>query len=393
MYRTYPVKRREREPLLAWMVDALEGSGCRILHLSEPDRAPFRLTFETQMGERLGVVAYAFLANSKLTKNRPADEHRFQIKYGPDDKAVHRIWQDPFEVYTTLFVGINLEEGFFVGADPLVHDPTRFFISLEFKDQQAQTVREKGWHSWERTKRDIRQNEYPVEILVGGTQEHFLRFVRFERAAKGLDAGHRQLLAEKLGEEPLLLSTPLAAGVREALRGPVPHAVAEEFQLSRDQILDLIGSAPRLKMAVRGWVAEVHLQSLLARVRGVEDCVRIEEEGGADIRLRYRGSRPLEIECKNVLRQRLADGTIRLDFQRTRAAKGNPCSRFYSAKDFDLVAACLHSCTEAWEFRYAATKSLDPHRSCRGKLDQGVRLDQRWMDDVERILREIAEAG
>jgi hypothetical protein len=58
------------------------------------------------MGERMGVVAYAFLANSRLTKNRPADEHRFQIKYGPDDKR--EPWQDPFRLYTTLLAGLDL---------------------------------------------------------------------------------------------------------------------------------------------------------------------------------------------------------------------------------------------------------------------------------------------
>ena len=126
---------------------------------------------------------------------------------------------------------------------------------------------------------------------------------------------------------------------------------------------------------------------------GVEDCVRIEEEGGADLRLRYRGSRLLEVECKNVLRQRMADGTIRLDFQRTRASKGDPCSRFYAPEDFDLVAACLHSCTEEWEFRYAPTRGLDPHKNCPGKLSNLVRIDQRWIEDAARVLETVAEAG
>ena len=72
MYRTYGVIARDREPLRAFMLEALEGSGCRILHVSESARAPFRITFETSMGERMGIVAYAFLANSKLTRNPPA---------------------------------------------------------------------------------------------------------------------------------------------------------------------------------------------------------------------------------------------------------------------------------------------------------------------------------
>jgi len=57
----------------------------------------------------MGIVAYAFLANSKPTKNRPPDEHRFQLKYGSKDDRLHELWQDPFGLYTTLLVGINPE--------------------------------------------------------------------------------------------------------------------------------------------------------------------------------------------------------------------------------------------------------------------------------------------
>jgi len=392
-YETFGVSRKDREPLLRWMVEALELAGCRILRSSVPTHAPFRITFETPMGERMGIVAYAFLANSELTKNRPADEHRFQIKYGSKDGRYHELWQDPFELYTTLFLGINLDDDFFVAADPVLHSPTRFFISLEFKERDAQAILDQGWASWERIKRDQRHNEYPREILVGGTKAQFLQLIRFERVGKALDPGHRQLLAEKIAERPEILRPKVVADVTRTIDSSVPHAVAEEFELSEPQILDLIQSAPRLKMAVRGWVAEVHLRDELSLVPGVEDCVRIEEEGGADLRLRYRGSRLLEVECKNVLRQRMADGTIRLDFQRTRASKGDPCSRFYAPEDFDLVAACLHSCTEEWEFRYAPTRGLDPHKNCPGKLSNLVRIDQRWIEDAARVLATVAEAG
>jgi len=378
---------RDREPLLAFMLEALEGSGCRILHVSEPDRAPFRITFETSVGERMGIVAYAFLANSKPTKNRPADEHRFQIKYGSKDGKLHPLWQDPYELYTTLFLGINPDLGLFVGADPILHSPTRFFISLEFKQTHADEILSRGWYAWERIKRDQHHNDYPVEVLVGGTKASFLRFIRLERAAKGIDPGHRQLLADKLDIERLKAPT-LAGEVSQAIAGiEVPHAMTEELQLSHTEILDLIASAPRLKMAVRGWVAEVHLKEQLERVPGVEECERPEKEGGADLLVRYRGSRPLEIECKNVLRQRTAEGIIRLDLQRTRASKGDPCSRFYSRDDFDLVAACLHSCTERWEFRYALTCELDLHRACPKKLSNNVRINGRWRADAEAALR------
>jgi hypothetical protein len=171
----------------------------------------------------------------------------------------------------------------FLGADPVLHSPTRFFISVEVKDEQVDAVLSNGWYAWERQKRLQSGLEEPVEVMVGGVPESFLSYVRFERAAKGLESGHRALLAD--------------------------------------------------------------------------------------------------IECKNILRSTYADGTFRLDFQRTRASKSDPCSRYYAPEEFDLVAACLHPRTERWEFRYALTADLDPHDKCEGRLSNRARLDSRWSDD------------
>jgi len=74
----------------------------------------------------------------------------------------------------------------------------------------------------------------------------YRKHVRFERAAKGLDTGHRSLLADKVAElEQIRISSPEDAA-------PFTHAadlrcLASEFQLSQAEILDLIQSAPRLK--------------------------------------------------------------------------------------------------------------------------------------------------
>ncbi|QQR75102.1 MAG: hypothetical protein IPJ17_05845 [Holophagales bacterium] len=212
-YRLYGVSAKARRPLLDWMIGALEAAGCRMLRVSEAREAPFRLTFETAMGERMGVLAYAFFANSEPTKNRPPDEHRFQIKYGKKTGGLHEIWSDPYALYTTLFFGINLEQGFFVGADPARHNPTRHFISLEYKEHQVQEILRRGWHAWQREKRESGRYGFdlPVEVLVGGRSEHFLRFIRFERAAQGLDAGHRELLAEEVARDPSLIEADVPA--------------------------------------------------------------------------------------------------------------------------------------------------------------------------------------
>lgn len=345
------------------MINALHKCGCRVLYASSPDRAPFRITFETAEGERMGIVAYAFLANTKPTKNRPQDEHRFQLKYGSKDGKLHKIWQDPYGLYTTLLLGINPSLGFFVGADPILHNPTRMFISIEFKQSSVDGILSAGWTSWERDRFSVGD---PIEILVGGRPEHFLDYIRFEREALGEDQGHRQLIAE-------------------SPRGP--HDLVRELGFPEQEIMDLIEGAPRLKMAVRGWAAEEHLTRALRTVRGVSECSRIEEEGGADVWLRFHGE-PLTVECKNVLRRRTKDKLPRLDFQRTRASKSDPCSRYYSPDDFNVVAACLHAVTERWEFRFAVSNALDPHEKCPGKLGNNVRIDERWQADAYRILRD-----
>lgn len=385
--RSYGVAPHHRQPLIDFMLEALRGAGCRILHEPDASRAPFVITFETSTGERMGIVAYAFLANEAPTKvNRPSDERSFQIKYGADDQQLHELWQDPLGLYTTLLVGIDPKEGFFVAADPEMHNPTRFYIRLEFKQRHADAILRDHWHAWERQSRGPRAAEqtgervFGFETLVGGTKERFLDLVRFERAAQGLAPGDRHLLAER---PDLFAGGGLGALANKTdLPAAAVHPIASEFELDPDQILELIASARRLKMAVRGWVAEEKLRDLLSRDPGVTYCERLDVEGGADLRVRWRDGPPLMVECKNVARETTGAGLARIDFQRTRASKGDPCSRFYAATDFDVVAGCLHAVTEAWEFRFVPPYLLDPNAKCAGKLSNRVLVDHRWTKDA-----------
>jgi hypothetical protein len=388
--RYYETKASSREPLRRFMLDGLKAAGCRILFASTPDRAPFVVTFETTQGERMGIIAYAFLATRTPTKNRPADERSFQLKYGGKqgyaaDNA-HSLWQDPLGLFTTLLIGIDPKEGFFVAADPEAHNPTKFFIRLEFKDEHAEAIRRDGWHAWERIRRGPMAE--PVEVLVGGRQEAFLDLVRFERAAYGLAPGDRQLLAEK---RELIKGTRLLGDLAPEPSPRSVHPLLKELALGAEDVLELIAGARRLKMAVRGWVAEEHLRAALAGLEGVTDCARLDEEGSPDLRLRYRSGPLLTVECKNVLRvTSKTTGFARIDFQRTRASKSDPCSRYYSAGDFDVVAGCLHAVTERWEFRFALPSGLDAHQRCPGKLASGVLVDGRWSTEPQAAFEAAA---
>lgn len=393
--RRYRVSRASREPLLSFMLASLQGAGCRILFASDPGEAPFVITFETRAGERLGVVAYAFTATRTLTRNRPEDERSFQIKYGAKEldehgePALHALWQDPLGLFTTILVGIDPDPktGFFVAADPEMHNPTKFYIRLEFKDRHAEAITKGGWHAWERDRRGPLAE--PVETLVGGTKERFLDLIRFERAAHGLPPGDRQLLAERreLFSEAAALEEAATARDTTAL-----HPLVGEFQLTPDQILELIAGARRLKMAVRGWVAEEKLREALAATPGITTCERLDEEGGPDLRVRWREGPPLTVECKNVLRKLNAAGLARIDFQRTRASKSDPCSRYYAPQDFNVVAGCLHAVTEQWEFRYILPGSLEGHLRCPGKLASNVLVSGLWSADPGPVF-EAAAAG
>lgn len=378
---TYGVKPSDREPLIHFMVDALKKQGCRVIHTPSPDTAPFRITFETPQGERMGIVAYAFLANNNEIKNRPKDEHRFQIKYGGDLSGLHEIWQDPYGLYVTLLVGINPEMGFFVAADPVRRNPTRFSVSVEFKDQQARTILERTWFAWERDRRPGKKQDEPwFEALVGGTADQFLRLVRFEREAWGEEPGERHYLAEHFVDTALVTASKALLAAPPSMSSEQLHALAGEFDLPEKKVLDLIAERRMLKMAVRGSVAEEHLVNTLRAVSGVKDCRRIDDEHGPDVALSFRG-KAITVECKNSSRVRTKMGYEKIDFQRTRAAKSDPCSRYYKPSEFDIVAACIHAVTARWDFKYAATVDLDPHKSCPGRLSNNVQLDHRWMED------------
>jgi hypothetical protein len=388
---TYGVKPSDREPLIRFMLDALESQGCRVIHRPPPDSAPFRITFVTPQGEHMGIVAYAFLANNKKIKNRPQDEHRFQIKYGGDLSGLHEIWQDPYGLYVTLLLGINPELGFFVAADPVLRNPTRFSVSVEFKDKQVDTILETKWFAWERVRqRGTKQDDPLFEALVGGTSDQFLRLIRFEREAWAEEPGERHFLAEHFADTTLITASKELLASPPTISSEHLHALAKEFSLPESKVLDLISERRMLKMAVRGSVAEEHLVNALRIVPGVRDCHRLEKEHGPDVALSFQGT-SITVECKNSSRVPTKEGFEKIDLQRTRASKADPCSRYYKPSEFNLVAACIHAVTEKWEFKYAASSELDPHKTCAGRLSNNVKLDQRWTRDASvALLKAIA---
>lgn len=369
-WKTYSVRRQDKEPLLRFILRALEMRGCRVVSASEPTKAPFYVVFETPAGERCGVLAYAFYANTRPTRHRPSDEHRFQIKYGSQMKGILDVAIDPHSLITTVFLGIDPDRGVFVAADPLMHNPSPMSRSVEFKAGHVRLIAKDGWLAWERDRHPPKTKNRPtadidedarIEVLVGGKQEHLLDLILLERIARGLDPGERHLLADSILNRP-----------DHAKASAASHRLLKELGLPPEALFDLIEGASRLKMAVRGWVAEQHLEDALIQIPGVTECRRINAEGQPDITLRWRDSPPILIECKNVLRKTDRAGHPRVDFQRTRASKGDPCSRYYRPADFSILAACLHAVTSEWQFAFALTRDLPEHAKCPGHLSSSL---------------------
>lgn len=369
-WKVYSVRRSEKQLLLSFITEALELRGCHVVHASDPGQAPFYIVFETPAGERHGLLAYAFLANYRHTRNRPKDEHRFQIKYGGNLKGILEVAVDPLALVTTVFLGIDTERRIFVAADPLMNTPAPMSRSIEFKRRHVDRILDQGWATWERDRRPAKTRSRPAfqleedvrtEILVGGRQERLLDLIGLERIALGFDPGERHLVAEKLMRNPPRYATQTSS-----------HGLLRELEIEPETLFGLIEGASRLKMAVRGWVAESHLEDELKALPQVSHCERLEGDGQPDISLRWKGGPPILIECKNTLRETYSDGRPKVDFQRTRASKADPCSRYYSPTEFQVLAACLHAVTERWEFRFARTVDLPKHKTCEGRIMSAI---------------------
>lgn len=373
---------------------ALEAGGAEILIKADPSSAPFTFRIRLPNGEELDLICYAFTANKYRQRNRPADEHRMQVKYGGDFTRAHNIHLDPSRTKLTLFFGVHHSSGAFIAVDPAMHNPTWFSSSIEFKEEEVERTIATGWHGWERDRlRQGRRRVTPMEdlrteILLGVTAEHFLRYVLFERVATGLDPGERLLLIDGIAKE--IESGAASLSTLTAPESVVIHPLETQLGLSAREILDVIGGRFRLLTAVRGSVAEHHLEQYLRSDSDITDVCRIDEDGQPDFAVQFRGrTRQVRIECKNVLRRRTPNGP-RVDFQKTRASKNDPCSRYYSPTQFEVLAACLHPLTEVWEFRFRETAVLTPHRSCTGRLSERVLIEEPpWTASLPEILERL----
>ena len=377
--------RVRRHKLVEQIRQAILLSGGSILSEASPTSAPFEYEILDADGRHLLLVCYAFTANRYRQRNRPDDEHRFQVKYGSDFSRYHELFLDPSRRVVTLMFGVHDELGLFVAVDPRMHNPTWFSRSVEFKTADLESALATGWHGWERErswarrKRLMPLENLQTETLIAFTPEHLLRFVDFEARTSGLDTGER-----------LYASDTVQARIAGSIDVGEPrrHPFELRMGLTAHEIFGVIEGSFRLEAAVRGSVAEHHLQRHLEQLPSIRDTRRNTKDSPPDFTVRFR-DRIVRLECKNVLRR--SDPQLpRVDFQKTRASKQDPCSRYYAATQFEILAACLHPITGSWEFRFCETARLAPHRKCAGRLSERVTIEPTsWSEQLTPLLERL----
>ncbi len=372
-----------RADLHGFLREAVVRAGGEPLFVSEPNRAPIYLGIQGPNDERVGVLCYPFRCNPPPIRRRPLDEHRLQIRYGAEDTwgGLHQLGRDVAGVDTTVVLGVHLEADLFIGLDPLRYDPLPMGISVEFKQAAVEEVQRSGWHVWERVNRPGRRRgssrvREGLETLVAFRPERLLAYVGFERRATGLglDPPLRYRAAEVAAVDP-----------------PVPgtgggHQLEDEFALSSTEILEIIASRTRLSVAVRGGVAEHHLRLHLRDDPEVASATLIDRDGEPDFDVVLVDGIRVLVECKNVSPRTYADGTPKVEVQKTRSQRGDPAGRFYRPDQFDIVAACLYSVTGLWEFRFKATRLMERHPDHPDRLAVLHRVDSSWSSGLRDAL-------
>jgi hypothetical protein len=370
----YPVD-RDRARSFQLLEAAVAASGGRVVYSSFWDErvAPLFLGAEDGLGRRYGILAYPFTATRRITRSRPSDEHRAQIRFGDPVAARQQknpIGRDLAGVDITIVLTVDPELEFFVGLDPLIYEDLPMGISVYYKDHHVESADEHGWAVWERKKRGghRRDSWSGLETLVGFQPHRFLDYVRFEASATGLglDPGLRSSLAEEL-----------------LVPSGQTHRLEDLFGLPAASILDIVETNFRLGVAVRGGVAEHHLAAALGADPSIADVVTLDEDGRPDFEVELADGHRLLIECKTVSQNVYSNGDLKVETQKTR---DSGAGRKYTFDQFDVIAVCLFPATGLWEFRFRWTRDLKPWAEDSRRMAAIQRVDRSWPSSIAELV-------
>ncbi|WP_222654688.1 hypothetical protein, partial [Rhodococcus sp. BP-110] len=263
-----------------------------------------------------------------------------------------------------------------------LYDPLPMGISFYAKAAEMKAAAGSGWHVWEKEnkpgrKRDVPRGPSGLETMIAFTPDRLLDFARFERRATDLGLDHAlRFNAAKLAA---------AAAGDTTVEGL--HALESEFDLTSAEILHIIATRNRLQVAVRGGVAEHHLQRALDANPQVVQATRLDQDALHDFDVAMVGGVSWRVECKNASPTKYANGDMKVEVQKTRASQNDPASRYYRADQFDVVAACVYSPTGQWQFRYHKTATLTRHKDFPDRLSPMQRITSEWAKSLGEAIQ------
>jgi len=157
----------------------------------------------------------------------------------------------------------------------------------------------------------------------------------------------------------------------------VPHALELKYGLTAQELLDAIDRRFRLKVALEGAVAEVHFERKI-RIASREGWLTSYEghdtDGMHDFTVVTLSGSSIRVEVKTIRN----GPKPQVELQKTRAAKGDPSSRYYDRDHFDVVAVCVGRSTGDWsQFRYALVRELPSHRNHPHKIQVMHQIPER----------------
>jgi len=184
------------------------------------------------------------------------------------------------------------------------------------------------------------------------------------------------------------------------------HALARQYGLTSNELLDAVNRRFRLKVALEGAVGEIQMEKKVKALVGsvIERYETYDLDNHPDFGLwLLRRTERLLAECKNVRdsEEGYREGgeivAYKVETQKTRASKGDPVSRYYGVGQFQILGVCLGKKTGDWtDFMFVRVADLLCHAKHEGKLAVMQRVPLRdakslspWYNDLGELLKHI----